>query len=296
MKRILENLYIVIRTWLWNRKRENSRVVKRRMIYPNGKLTLYPYETDYDSLINEYCKHNRYNLSKLGKYTNVYTYLFCISKQNGEIMYGFPIKLSKNLLTLRAEKQEPDGHHTALAEEVSIYLFDIEHISALRDSDNCSPLFVEKPILGYKAIPEENGKLITYDCTYVLNEKKKVSIRNPYNTDFQECYLHFCTSMEGVALCPGKTDYLNSIKNYVNGHGVTRLFRVKAEEHCVNMDGDWWVTSTLTVLEEVSKNEIYRYYMENPKARELVSEKLDLSPDFWNEFLKSEITPYSEKQ
>lgn len=296
MKKTFKKLNILIRTWLWERNRGKNIVLKTRKLYPDDRLTFYPYESDYDYLIHQYCKINRENFLKLGRYTGVYTFLFRLYMKNGEILLGFPIKFSNNILTLKKEKSEPDGYHTAQEEKIDIHIFKIEYISALRDSDDFHGISVDEPIMGYKAIPEENGKLTTYSCTYKLNEKKEVDIRNPYETDFQDCYLHFCTSMEGVALCPGSTDYLTSIKNYVDGYSVIRLFRVKAEGHCVNMKGDWWVTNTLTVLEEVSKNEIYRYYMENPKSREQVSAKLDLSPDFWNEFLESEITPYVEKQ
>ena len=103
--------------------------------------------------------------------------------------------------------------------------------------------------------------------------------------------------MEGVALCPGPTSYLSSIKHYTKGRDVFRLFRVKAEGHCLEMndDLDWWITNKITILEEVSKEEIYQYYMENPRAREAVTQEEQLPPNFWDEFLKSEITPYVEK-
>lgn len=292
MNNILEKLNILIKTWLWERKREKNRVGKTRRIYPDDRLTFYPHESDYESLIYEYCDKNVRDFSMLGNYTNIHPSVFQLYMQNGEICLGFPIKFSNNLLVLRKEKSEQDGYHTALTEEFSIYLFEIEHISAIRDSDDFRAIYVQEPIFGYKSIPEENGKLLTKGHTYELNEQNVVEVRNPYDTDFQDCYFHFCTSMEGVALCPGPTDYLTSIKNYVDGCLVERLFRVKAEGHCVKMSGDWWVTNTITILDEVSKSEIYQYYTENPKAKELVSAHENLSSDFWEEFLKSEIKPY----
>lgn len=295
MKNVFKKWNVLLKNWLWERKREKNRVIMTRSLFPVDKLTFYPYESDYEYLIHEYCKRNARDLSLLGRYTNIHPYVFRLYMQNGEILLGFPVKLSSNVLTLKKEKSEPDGYHTALSEEFNVNLFEIEHISAICDSDDFHAIYVKEPIIGYKSIPEENGKLFTKGHTYKLNEKNVVGIRNPYITDFQECYLHFCTSMEGVALCPGPTDYLTSIKNYADGYGVMRLFRVKAEGHCVNMGGDWWVTNTLTVLEEVSKHEIYRYYMQNPKAREQVSAYYRLSPDFWEEFLESKIMPYAEK-
>lgn len=295
MKNTFDNLTVRIKIWLWKRKIEKNRVKMIRNFFSNEKLTFYPYESDYEALIYKYCEMNKYELSMLENYTNVHPFMFRLCKQNGELLLGFPVKLSKNLLTLRKEKSEPDGYHTALKEEFNIYLFEIDHISAIRAYDDFHAIYVKKPIWGYKSIPDENGKLLAKGHLYEVNTKNEVEIRNPYVTDFQDCYLHFCTSMECVALCPGPTDYLSSIKNYVNGHSVYRLFRVKAEGHCVNMRGDWWVTNTLTVLEEVSKNEIYQYYMENPKAREMVSAHCKLPQHFWEEFLNSEIAPYVNK-
>lgn len=295
MKNTFEKLTVLIKIWLWNRKREKNQVKMERILHPYEKLTFYPYESDYEYLINEYCEKTKRELSMLENYTNVNPFVFRLYMQSGELLLGFPVQLSNNLLTLRKEKSEPDGYHTALEEEFNIYLFEIEHISVIRASDDFQPIYVKTPIFGYKSIPDENGKLLTKGHTYKINEKYKVEIRNPYITDFQDCYLHFCTSMECVALCPGPTDYLSSIKDYVNGQCVRRLFRVKAEGHCVNIDGDWWVTNTLTVLEEVGKNEIYQYYKDNPKARAQVSAHYGLSQNFWEEFLNSEITPYVNK-
>lgn len=296
MKSIFEKLNILIKTWVWKRKRIKSEVKRTRSLFPVDRLTFYPNESDYEYLIYEYCKKNTRDFSMLGKYTNIHPCVFRLYMQNGEILLGFPIQLSNNLLTLKKEKSESDGYHTALTEVFNIYLFEIEHISAIHDSDDFHAVCVKEPILGYKSIPEENGKLLTKGHTYELNEQNIVEIQNPYVTDFQDCYLHFCTSMEGVALCSGPTDYLTSIKNYIDGNSVVRLFRVKAEGHCINIDNDWWVTNTLTVLEEVSKNEIYQYYIKNTKAREHVSAHYKLSPDFWENFLKSEIRPYTKKQ
>ena len=293
MNNIFERVIIQIRTWLWEKKRVKNRVLKGRSLFPDDRLTLNPYESDYEYLIEEYCKRNT---ALFGGDTNP-TYVFKLSMKNGDRLIGFPVQQSNNLLTLRKEKSEPDGCHTALTEEFSIYLFEIEQISAIRNWDDFQAVCVDEPIFGYKSIPEVNGKLLTKGHTYILNEPNVLEIESPYKCDFGEWYFHFCTSMEGVALCPGKTDYLGSIKNYAEGRGALRLFRVKAEEHCLEMndDLDWWVTNKITVLGEVSKEEIYQYYMEHPRARERVEEYYKLTPDFWDEFLKSEITPYGEK-
>lgn len=298
MNNIFERVIIQIRTWLWERERSKNRVPRRRNIDLNERLTLNPYESDYEYLIEDYCKRNTHMFPKDGFIPYVFNpYLFKLYMNNGETLLGFPVQLSEKRLTLRKEKSEQDGYHTALTEEFDIYLFEIKQISAIRASADFRAIYVKEPILGYKSIPEVNGRLLTKGHTYRLNEPNVLEIKSPYKCDFGEWYFHFCTSMEGVALCPGKTDYLGSIKNYAEGRGALRLFRVKAEEHCLEMndDLDWWVTNKITVLGEVSKEEIYQYYMEHPRARERVEEYYKLTPDFWDEFLKSEITPYVEK-
>lgn len=292
MNNVFERVHIQIRTWLWERKIAKNVVLSTRNIYPNERLTLNPYQSDYKYLINAYCKRNLSALEGCGDSAIV----FKVYKKNGDMLLGFPVQLAKNLLTMREEERKQDGCYTALPEEFSVYLFDIEQISAIRAEDDFQAVYVDEPILGYKSIPEENGKLFTKGHTYRLNEPNILGIKSPYEWDLGEWYFHFCTSMEGVALCQGPTDYLTTIKNYAEGRGACRLFRVKAEEHCLKMNGnlDWWVTNKITVLEEVSKEEIYQYYMENPRARERVEKHYALTPDFWDEFLKSPITPYVE--
>ena len=293
MDSIFEKLNVRLRNWLWKRKNTKNEIRMVRDLFPNDRLTFFPYESDYKYLITEYCWRN----TPMFRGYAEPSYVFKLHMNNGEVIVGFPVQLTKNLLTLRKEQSKPDGYHVALDEEFTVYLFDIDHISAVRTADDFHAIYVDAPIFGYKSIEESDGKLYAKGHTYRLNEPNVLETRNPYNTDFQDCYFHFCTSMEGVALCPGPTSYLNSIKNFAKGRAVFRLFRVKAEGHCIsrNDDLDWWVTNKITVLEEVSKEEIYQYYMENPRARELVAQKEQLPPTFWDEFLKSKITPYVEK-
>lgn len=288
---LIEKLTIQFRTWYWKKKYAN-RVLTSRIFPPNGRLILNPYESDYEYQIFQYCQRN----TPIFGDDDIPSYLFKIHLTNGDILLGFPVKFAGNLLTLRAEKSEADGFHTATSKEFNVHLYKIKQISAIRNSDDWHPIFEKEPIYGYKAIPESNGRLSAKGHVYRLNKPNVLSISNPYTTDFSECYFHFCTSLEGVALCPGNTHYLTSIKNYTEGLGAVRLFRVKAEEHCIQLDRDrgWWVTNKLTVLEEVRKEEIYQYFMDNPDARSIVSKKEDLTPDFWEAFRQSQITPYVE--
>ena len=166
MKNIFEKLNILIKNWLWERKREKNGVKKTRSLFPVDRLTLYPNKSDYEYLIHEYCKKNTRDLSMFGRYSNVHPCVFRLYMRTGEVVLGFPVQLSKNTLTLRKEKSELDGYHTALTEVFNIYLYEIEHISAIHDSDDFHPIYVKEPIIGYKSIPEENGKLLTKGHTY----------------------------------------------------------------------------------------------------------------------------------
>lgn len=107
MKNVFENLTVMIKIWLWNRKREKNRVKMTRNLSPYEKLTFYPYESDYERLIKIYCENNTYEFSKLENYPGVHPFVFQLYMQNGEILLGFPVQLSKSFLTLRKEKVNP---------------------------------------------------------------------------------------------------------------------------------------------------------------------------------------------
>ena len=71
---------------------------------------------------------------------------------------------------------------------------------------------------------------------------------------------------------------------------------MKAEGHCVQYSGDWWVTNKLTVINEVTKEDIYSYFMNNSLIKAKVMKHLKLNRDFWDGFLKSEIPPFIESE
>ncbi|WP_243759506.1 hypothetical protein [[Clostridium] symbiosum] len=297
VKRYVKEILMIVEFEIWERNRKKHMILQTRNIQNN--MTLLPYESDFLCLIYDYCKMNRIYINEIKKYNNVRLYVFKILLKNNMDITAFPVGITKHELILRCEQQEPDGFHSVVDKEIKIQLCDIKVIKVIRDCDDVDVgnLEISKPMYGYKAIPEINGRLKTKGCEYRLNIPCIVKVRNPYATDFQDCYLHFCTTIEGVALCPGRTDYLESINNYKKGSlSAIRLFRVKAEGHCVQYSGDWWVTNKLTVINEVTKEEIYSYFMNNSLIKAKVIKHLKLNHDFWDGFLKSEIPPFIESE
>lgn len=286
--RFIKEILVKIKFRIWEIYRDKHLVNNAREIQNNMKLL--PYESDFLSLIDHFCKTNKFNMNELKRYDNIRLFIFKLCLKNGINITAFPLERTKRELILKQEQREPDGFYSVVDKLKKVQLYDIKTIDVIRDCDDFIVQNISEPIYGYKAITETNGRLLAKKCEYKLNIPSTTNVRNPYTTDFQDCYLHFCTTMECVLLCPGRTDYLDSIKNYRKEYSTTiRLFRVKAEGHCVQYSGDWWVTNNLTVIEEVTKEEIYSYFMDNLDLKARVMKHLNLNHDFWDEFLKSEI-------
>lgn len=287
-KRYINEILVKVKFKIWIKNRDKHTIDQTRELQDN--MTLLPYENDFLFFIYKFSEINRIYINELKKYGNIRLYVFKIRLKNDMVITAFPLELTKHELILKQEQRESDGFHSVGDKEKKVQLYDIKTIDVIRDCDDVIVQNISEPMYGYKAIPEINGRLLAKDCEYRLNIPCIINLRNPYVTDFQDCYLHFCTTMECVALCPGRTDYLGSIKNYRKENPFTiRLFRVKAEGHCVQYSGDWWVTNNLTVIEEVTKEEIYSYFMNNLHLKAKVTKYLNLSHDFWDDFLKSEI-------
>lgn len=86
-------------------------------------------------------------------------------------------------------------------------------------------------------------------------------------------------------------------KNYKRGSlSAIRLFQVKAEGHCVQYSGDWWVTNKLTVIKEVTKEDIYSYFMNNSFIKAKVMKHLKLNHDFGTVFLNQKSLHLSNRK
>ena len=289
LKEIKEN----VKYRVWEKNRGKRLICQVRDI--QDQMVLLPSESDFLANISTFCEKNKSNIELLDKYEYTRLYIFKICLKNDIEITAFPWELRIPELIIKQEKQKPDGLYVMMDKEEMVKLYDIKTINVIRDCDEFKDINISEPMYGYKAIPEINGKLQAKGYEYRLNTPCKTDERNPYITDFRECYFHFCITMECVALCPGRTEYLESIKNYRTGYpGVIRLFRVKAEGHCIQYSGDWWVTNNLTVIEEVTKEEIYSYFMDNVDLKAKVMKHLGFNENFWNDFIKSELPPFIE--
>lgn len=293
MIKLVSKLLDNYKFYKWSEERKNHLSPSSKQYKRN--ISIVPYEANYLCQIESCCKENRLNFEYAINNHSINMYLFKVTLSDGKEISVFPYELKEREIVFKREHKELDGFHSVLEDELVIKLYDISKIYICNNSDDFEVQYVKKPMEGFKAITDERGKLIAHGIEYKLGISQVEEVRNPYMTDFQDCYRHFCTTMECVLFCPGGTDYLESHVNYKKNNGlITRLFRVKAEDHCVQHSGDWWVTNKITVMEEVTKEEIYKYYQENPSLKEKVSDKMELDDEFWNAFLEADTPPYKE--
>ena len=86
--------------------------------------------------------------------------------------------------------------------EIKIRLCDIKIIKVIHDCDDVDVgnLELSKPMYGYKAIPEINGRLKTKGCEYRLNIPCIVKVRNPYVTEFSGLLFTFLYNNRGRSI------------------------------------------------------------------------------------------------
>ncbi len=118
-----------------------------------------------------------------------------------------------------------------------------------------------EPMYGYKAMLVEDGKI---SDGYEIGITKTVPKRsNSYKYNYQECYLHFCAKMEEPLLIWDRDYISDSIKD--SKCPCYHLYRVKAEGHYRQNTTHGWVANTLTLLEEVTREDIITYYKQEPE-------------------------------
>lgn len=226
-----------------------------------------------------------------------------ISNDDTKTLRGFPVDIVNNYIIMREDLYSPgieDGLHRIGELEFKVPIYRISKINVLHDYDEVYVKDISEPIIGYKAVPECNGILKTHNYIYEIGVAYEEPQRNRFCTDFQDCYSHFCRTMEDVLMCPGKTDYISSQINYNDENSaflqIIRLFKIKAEKHCFQNTTKGWVTNKLTLLEEVKKEEIVKYFNEHPEAKEKVRGyyRQD-NPNFeiWDSFEKSVVPSYT---
>ena len=141
-------------------------------------------------------------------------------------------------------------------------------------------------MIGYKAIELKNGILRSKgffngrgDIFELGVPKKPVHVED--NVAFSETGFSFCEKMEQVQW---HEKYI--VPEKVKGNSDMRLFRVKSRGRTVG-EGSHIKAESITVLEEVTHDEIVRYYEDHP---ERLPE--DISEDDWRAYCALNIENY----
>ncbi len=182
-------------------------------------------------------------------------------------------------------------------EEKNFLIMDIDSVKIIQDSNDYYK-YVKKynRVLGYKGLRISDGILYTERYIYELGIPYEEDIRDPFKTDYQDVYSHFCTSIEDVFLW---RDCITASVRNVEEHTYCdeyRIFKVCAEDHCFQNTEGGWVANKLTVLSEVLQSEIIDYFEKNPDIKKSVIMKLEKenkTTDLWSRYKKVVINPYS---
>lgn len=281
----------------WKKEWENSFPIQTGVRYVTDtdikrSVTFRPGDNRYTLMkIGNYCKKNKVIMQeqKEKPIKDILLFTLYLTDCHGDepCFIGVPVDYDyrRDVLSLHKLKRMENGLYDILDDMVTYPIYRIESIEVCPNLDKWIMHPVDKPIIGYKAICVENGKLFAAMNTNVYEYQIGVPAwKEPRHPDMgvEECYFHFCTTMDDIYICGGRHDYLSHYhlpEELDLTH--TRLFLVKAEEHCVHIAHDWWVTNHITVQREVSKKEIYEYYMSHLEAKKMVSDMLQLTDDFW---------------
>ena len=281
----------------WDADYRNNRL--RYSDYFNVNLTKIPdidiFDTDLYFKLNQIIEINRcyQQTPDAASFVQRPLYINLILKDKGKIVSGFPVSIKNFYLILKQDIYSPDidnGLHHMGDAEFKIPFYQISRIKVFHDYHDVYCPDVPESIIGYKAVTETNGILKTHNYIYEIGIPYEEEQRNIYTTDFQDCYSHFCRNIEDVILCSGKTDFISSQIN-PPAYSIIRLFKIKAEKHCLQITKRGWVTNKLTLLEEITKKEIIDYFEEHSDAKELI---INHYKDFqiFEKLKESKVEPY----
>lgn len=135
---------------------------------------------------------------------------------------------------------------------VDRYIIIDEDCLKYNQSNHCS-------IIGYKGVLLRDGILGDERYIYEIGKTYVEEKRDPFRFDYQDIYSHFCIKLENVL---GWRDFLSTPVNRPNNCEY-RLFLVKGDGHCFENTPGNWVSNQLTLLREVSQDEILKYFSEH---------------------------------
>ena len=154
----------------------------------------------------------------------------------------------------------------------------ISYIKIESDIEKYEEPDVNEPIIGYKGLRLDKGILFANnDYIFDINVPYIESKKNPYKYDYQDIYSHFCQSIEDVI----------AWRNFLL-HPNYRVFKVKAEGHCCKYGGHW-VSNKLTIISEVTQDEIIEYFNSDPEKLKIVKGMPD---KVWDRYLETKRKPY----
>lgn len=188
------------------------------------------------------------------------------------------------------------GMHQKGQTEIRIPINKILKLTIFHVYDDYDAPEVAEPIYGYKGLGLCDGILGDHRYIYELGIPYQEEKRNPYTTDYQDVYSHFCLNMEDVLFRWGR-DYISSTMRSSAGlqNFDVRLFKVKGEGHCFKTTQKGWVSNRLTLVEEVSQSEIIEYFSARPELIEKLNQENTRQEDgenIWMRYLNTKIKPY----
>lgn len=209
----------------------------------------------------------------------------------------FPIRFENDYLFCLNDEYSPTidcGMHRKGNNEEQIPINRIKKIRRMSIYDDYVAPDVETPIIGYKGIRLTDGILGDHKYLYELGIPCEEERRNPWKTDFQDVYFHFCKKMEEV-LFDWDMDYIYNpvLASTGRQNFDVRLFRVRGEGHCFENTSIDWVSNKLTLIEEVSQQEIIDYFSNRTDLlNQIGQEDRKYDGDIWTSYCEIEIEPY----
>lgn len=213
----------------------------------------------------------------------------------------FPIEFENDYLWCINDEYDPAvdfGMHKKGQSQIRISINKIRKLTILYIYDDYDAPEVTEPVYGYKGVGLCDGILGDNRYIYELGIPYQEEKRNPFKTDYQDVYSHFCLNMEDVLFRWGR-DYISSTMRSSAGlQGFDmRLFKVKGEGHCFKTTQQGWVSNKLTIIEEVSQSEIIEYFSSKPELIDrLIHEntRLEDGENIWIRYLNTKIKPYAK--
>lgn len=226
---------------------------------------------------------------------------YCELKLRGDTKYNcFLIDLKNDYLVCCKDEYDPDieyGTHRMGDIEKNIPLNYIMGIKKLDIHKDYFEPDVKEPIYGFKGVSVVDGILKANDYIYEIGIPYEEPQRIRPHTDYQDVYSHFCIKIEDVL---SHRDFITSPIMFSQGKGCSsqRLFEVKAEGHCFKNTINGWVSNKLTLIREVTREEIIEYFNKNQKLKLIVEDFLKPKnsnyEDIWSEYEKADIKPYKQ--